>query len=154
MIFACPTFISRRGPRWRAGFPGCTFIVNHAGLPRDRSAEGLAIWREGMKALAALPNTVVKISGLSLPGMPWTVATQGAVVRDTLDIFGVGRCMFASNFPPDSCVADYDTIVSTLLSILSGLSEEERDRFFYANAEAIYRPVAAELVPPSRKGET
>jgi hypothetical protein len=75
-----------------------------------------------MKALAALPNTVVKISGLSLPGRPWTVATQGAVVRDTIDIFGVDRCMFASNFPPDSCVADYDTIVSTLLSILSDLS--------------------------------
>jgi predicted TIM-barrel fold metal-dependent hydrolase len=51
--------------------------------------------------------------------------------------------MFASNFPPDSCVADYDTIVSTLLSILSDLSGEERDRIFYANAEAIYRPVPA-----------
>jgi hypothetical protein len=40
-------------------------------------------------------------------------------------------------------VADYDTIVSTLLSILSDLSGEERDRIFYANAEAIYRPVPA-----------
>ncbi len=62
-------------------------------------------------------------------------------MRDTIDIFGVDRCLFASNFPPDSCVTDYDTIVSALLSILSDLSEEERDRIFYANAEAIYRPV-------------
>ena len=141
--FRVPYFHLKEGAEVARRFPGLTFIVNHAGLPRDRSAEGLAIWREGMKVLAALPNTVVKISGLSLPGRPWTVATQGAVVRDTIDIFGVDRCMFASNFPPDSCVADYDTIVSTLLSILSDLSGEERDRIFYANAEAIYRPVPA-----------
>jgi len=139
--FRVPYFHLKEGVAVARAFPGLTFIINHAGLPRDRSAEGLAIWRDGMRALAALPNTVVKISGLSLPGRPWTAETQGAVVRETIDMFGVDRCMFASNFPPDSCVADYDTIMLALLDILSDLSEQERDRIFYANAEAIYRPV-------------
>lgn len=141
--FRVPYFHLAEGAEVGRRFPGLTFIINHAGLPRDRSAEGLAIWRDGMQALAALPNTVVKISGLSLPGVPWTPETQGAVVRETIDMFGVDRCMFASNFPPDSCVAGYDTIMSALLGILSGFSDEERDRIFYANADAIYRPVPA-----------
>jgi hypothetical protein len=56
-------------------------------------------------------------------------------------------------FPPDCCVADYDTIVSTLLTILSDLSEEERDRIFYANAEAIYRPVPGRARRRNRRGK-
>src|SRR5690606_35742827 len=44
-------------------FPQTTLIVNHAGIPADRSAEGLAGWRKAMAALAeAGPNVAVKIS--------------------------------------------------------------------------------------------
>ncbi|PTT94108.1 thioesterase, partial [Pseudomonas sp. HMWF031] len=45
-------------------FPGITLILNHAGLPSDRSAEGLAGWRLAMARLAQWPNVQVKISGL------------------------------------------------------------------------------------------
>jgi predicted TIM-barrel fold metal-dependent hydrolase len=49
-------------------FPGTTLILNHAGLPSDRSAEGLAGWRLAMARLAEWPNVQVKISGLGQRG--------------------------------------------------------------------------------------
>ena len=86
---------SRAGPR----FPGTIIIVNHTGLPADRSAEGLAGWRGAMELLAREPNVMLKISGIGVPGHRWTPELQGPVVRDAIGIFGAERAMFASNFP-------------------------------------------------------
>ena len=41
-----------------------TFILLHAGMLEDRSEAGWALWRAGMKQLAACPNVMVKLSGL------------------------------------------------------------------------------------------
>ena len=65
-------------------FPDTTIILNHTGLPADRSAEGLAGWRRACELLAAEPNVVVKISGLGVPGQRWTPELQGPVVRDAI----------------------------------------------------------------------
>ena len=91
-------------------FPDTTIILNHTGLTADRSAEGLAGWRRACELLAPEPNVVVKISGLGVPGRPWTPQLQGPVVRDAIRIFGAQRAMFASNFPVDSLVATFDEI--------------------------------------------
>jgi predicted TIM-barrel fold metal-dependent hydrolase len=40
-----------------------SMILNHAGVPVDRGADALSLWRAGMRALAAQPNVWVKISG-------------------------------------------------------------------------------------------
>ena len=63
-----------------------------------------------MERLAAEPNTAVKISGLGLPGRPWTVEANGPVIRDAIAIFGPDRAMFASNYPVDSLVGGFATI--------------------------------------------
>jgi predicted TIM-barrel fold metal-dependent hydrolase len=51
-------------------FPETQIILNHTGLPADRSAAGLAGWRRAMETLAAVPNVALKISGLGQPGEP------------------------------------------------------------------------------------
>jgi len=139
--FRVPYYHLKEGAELPALCPNLQFIVNHAGLPRDRSSEGLAIWREGMRALAAHPNVAVKVSGLSLPGMPWTAQTQGAVILETIDLFGIDSCMFASNFPPDNCVTEYAPMMDAFEAVMARFSDDERDRFFYANAKRYYRPV-------------
>src|SRR5690606_33046984 len=120
-------------------FPNTQIILNHTGLPSDRSPEGLAGWRRAMATLAAEPNVAVKISGLGQPGQPWSVAANGPIVRDTIAIFGVERCMFASNFPVDRLCADFDTISRGFEAIVADLSEVERRRLFCDNAIAFYR---------------
>lgn len=120
-------------------FPATQLIVNHTGLPADRSPEALAAWRRALEKVAAQPNTAIKISGIGIPGQPWTVAANGPVIRDTIAIFGVERCMFASNFPVDGVVGDFDTIFSGFLAATADRSEAERDMLFHDNAVRFYR---------------
>lgn len=120
-------------------FPQTQLIVNHTGLPADRSAEGLAAWRRALDTIAERPNVALKISGIGVPGQAWTVAANGPVIRDAIAIFGVERCMFASNFPVDRLVGDFDTIFSGFIEATAALSETERDKLFHDNARRIYR---------------
>jgi predicted TIM-barrel fold metal-dependent hydrolase len=120
-------------------FPDTRIVLLHAGLPADRSAEGLAGWRDAMRELAASPNVAVKISGLGLPGVPWTVENNRAIVLHTIDCFGADRSMFASNFPVDGVCGDLATIFSGYQAITSDFSEAERMQLFHDNAIRTYR---------------
>jgi len=120
-------------------FPDTPIILNHTGLPSDRSASGLAGWRDGMQALAEEPNSAVKISGIGVPGEVWSTALNRSVVQDTIDIFGVDRCMFASNFPVDGLVAEYDTIFDGFKEITAPLGTTAQRKLFFGNAKRYYR---------------
>ncbi len=120
-------------------FPMTQIVLNHTGLPADRSPEGLAAWRRAMALVADEPNIAVKISGLGRPGLPWTVEANGPVIRDTLAIFGTDRCLFGSNFPVDSLVATFDAIVSGTRAAAADLSSEDYAKLFFRNATRVYR---------------
>lgn len=122
-----------------ADFPGTQIIVNHTGLPSDRSTEGLAGWRRAMERVAARPNVALKISGIGHAGLPWTVEANGPIVRDAISIFGVDRCMFASNFPVDSLVGSFTTIMNGFREAVADRPDAELDKLFKKNAERIYR---------------
>ena len=124
-------------------FPETQIILNHTGLPSDRSPEGLAGWQQAMRLLAEQPNAACKISGLGQPGQPWTVQSNRPIVLDTIEIFGVDRCMFASNFPVDSLAADFDTIFDGFKAIVADLSAAEQSALFHDNAVRFYRLDAA-----------
>ena len=125
--------------RLAADFPGTQIILNHTGLPSDRTREGLAGWRGAMATLAGEPNVAVKISGLGQPGQPWTVEANRQIVVETIEMFGTGRCMFASNFPVDSLVADFGTIFRGFKEIVGDLSPADQKRLFHDNAVRYYR---------------
>lgn len=120
-------------------FPATTIIVNHTGLPADRSPEGLAGWRGACELLAQQPNAMLKISGLGVPGRRWTPELQGPVVRDAIRMFGADRAMFASNFPVDSLVATFDEIYDSFIEITRDMPDDVRRKLFHDNAERIYR---------------
>ena len=122
-----------------ADFPETRMIVNHTGLPADRGTKGLAAWRAALETVAAQGNVALKISGLGQPGRAWTVAENGPVVRDAIAIFGAGRCMFASNFPVDSLIADYRAIFSGFREIVADFPPDDMAKLFHDNAVRIYR---------------
>ena len=114
-------------------------MSNHAGVPEDRSDAGLAAWRAGIEELADQPNVSVKISGIGEAGHPWTLDRQAIVINDTIRIFGVDRCMFASNFPVDGLVGDFSTIFDGFLTATKNLHDQARRKLFHDNAVAAYR---------------
>jgi predicted TIM-barrel fold metal-dependent hydrolase len=122
-----------------ARIPGVRVALNHTGLPWDRSDAGLARWREGMRALAGCPNVWCKVSELGLKDAAWTVEGNRRVVREAIEIFGIDRCMFASNFPVAGLKVGYRAQIAGLLEILADLGRPELDKLFRDNARAFYR---------------
>lgn len=120
-------------------FPDTIIVLNHTGLPADRSETGLRAWHAAMADFAECPNVRVKISGLGLRGRPWEAGENRWIVRETIAIFGAGRAMFASNFPVDSLCASFDTIFSGFKQIVADLPETDQARLFRDNARALYR---------------
>jgi len=155
-------------PRWRAGYallskyclafdlqtpwwhldaaldlardvPGTTIILNHTGLPMDRSPEGLGGWRRAMERLSAAPNLRVKISGLGTPEAGWPVAANAKIVRDIVAIFGADRCMVASNFPVDGLCATLDLVFTTFKAALRHLPADQLIQVLAGTAVETYR---------------
>ena len=124
--------------RLAGDFPATTIVLNHAGLPADRSPDGLAGWKRAMTALANCPNVAVKISGLGQPRAAWTVEANRPIVRTVIDLYGPSRCMFASNFPVDSLCAPFATIMGGFRDIVADLAPDEQRALFRDNAIRIY----------------
>ncbi|HEY4377267.1 MAG TPA: amidohydrolase family protein, partial [Acidimicrobiales bacterium] len=119
---------------------GLAVVVEHTGWPRSGSDDERAMWRDGMVALAALGDRVVcKLSGLAMPLGSMDAAVLGPWIEDAIEVFGVDRAMFASNFPVDGMHGSFDQLYSSFSTITSGLDAESRNKLFAANAERVYR---------------
>jgi predicted TIM-barrel fold metal-dependent hydrolase len=92
-----------------------------------------------MRALAAQPNVWVKVSELGLRDQPWSVAINRGVVRETLELFGVERCMFASNYPVAGLRVGFDAQVRGFVEMFEGYDAGQLDDFFWRNAQTFYR---------------
>lgn len=119
--------------------PDTRLIINHTGMPTDRDPAGVDRWRTGMRLLAERPNVAVKISGLAMCDRAWTVDSFRPFVLETIDLFGVERCMFASNFPVESVHGAFSRHYGAFDQITGDFSEAERQRLFAGGARAIYR---------------
>jgi len=124
--------------RLAADHPGTQIILNHTGLPADRSPEGIAGWRAAMSTLARQSNVAVKISGIGQRGAAWTADANRGIVRTVIDLFGIERCMFASNFPVDSLCGSFATIFGGFRDIVAEFAPHEQKALFRDNAIAIY----------------
>lgn len=123
-----------------SGFEGLVVVVEHTGWPRSNSDEERALWRAGIEALAGLgDNVVCKLSGLAMPFGSMGVDTLAPWLEHAIDVFGVDRCMFASNFPVDSMCGTFDELYDTFSAVTSSLDSESREKLFAANAERVYR---------------
>ncbi|MFI2629271.1 amidohydrolase family protein [Streptomyces collinus] len=98
--------------RAAAALPGLTFVLDHLGKPPIASG-ALEPWATGLRALAALPNTVAKLSGLVTEADPasWTVEDLRPYADVALEAFGPGRLMYGSDWPVCTLGAAYgDTL--------------------------------------------
>lgn len=119
--------------------PDLAIVLNHTGFPWDRSPDGLAMWRAGMRALAACPNCFCKLSCLCLLDGAWNYDDNRALVLETIGLFGVERCMFASNFPVDGVRISFGAMFDDFKRMTADFSESDRRRLFHDNAARFYR---------------
>jgi predicted TIM-barrel fold metal-dependent hydrolase len=119
--------------------PHIAIVLEHAGLPWDRSDEGLARWRRGMEALARCPNVHVKLSEFGRRDAPWRFDDNARIVRETEAIFSWQRCMFGSNFPVASLRIGYPALVQAMSGALAYLGCDARRAIWHDNAMRFYR---------------
>ena len=119
-------------------FPQTTFVLEHAGMLEDVSEAGLALWREGMQALAAEPNVCVKLSGLGTFVHAYRAQNVGPIIRETIALFGADRCMYGSNFPIEKLWTDYRSLYSTFRACIAHLAEGEQAAILHDTAARIY----------------
>jgi predicted TIM-barrel fold metal-dependent hydrolase len=115
------------------------FILNHTGEPCYQSKEYIESWEQNMKKLAKCENVVAKISGLGMFDPNWTIDSTRIFVEKTIQIFGIERCMFASNFPVDKIFNSFDTYWNSFKEITKNYSENDKKLLFSSNAEKYYR---------------
>ncbi|KAL3798431.1 hypothetical protein HJC23_005084 [Cyclotella cryptica] len=153
-----------------AKYPNLKVCIDHLGKPRrllgdDLQDDGginlntkpdeaeLDMWRKGMKAMAALPNAYVKLSmmGYAIPGWIRTPERQAllkSLVLETIEMFGVRRCMVAWNWHVNGAVSDADggseigpdalELLDKFMWFFEGFGEEDRARLFAGTAKEFY----------------
>ena len=125
--------------RLAAAHPDLQIALTHAGLPIDRSAEGLALWRRGLTEMAARPNVFVKLSGLAMVDPGWTADSVAESIRVVVDLFGPERCMLGSNFPVDRLRAKPDCLLRACIAAIEWLGASEREAVLGRTAAGFYR---------------
>ncbi|MET7473609.1 amidohydrolase family protein [Streptomyces sp. NPDC005648] len=122
-----------------ASLPRLTFVLDHLGKPPIASG-ALEPWASDLRALAALPNTAAKLSGLVTEADPasWTVADLGRYADTALETFGPGRLMFGSDWPVCTTAASYTQVTSCAEALVSHLTPMEREEVFRTTAARVY----------------
>lgn len=119
--------------------PELRLVVDHAGKPNIASG-GRAEWLQLMAPLAALDRVDCKISGLVTEAdwSAWTLDEVVAYAVDVIEMFGVNRCMFGSDWPVCLVAASYDEVVAVVTQALSGATTAERSAVLAGTATRAY----------------
>lgn len=117
---------------------GLVVCIDHAGFPRDRDAATYQAWREGMRRLAAVPTTVVKISGLGMCDHRWTIESLRPWVTECIELWGPGRALLATNWPVDRLFSSYGDVVDAYAALVADLTAAEQAALFHGTAGRVF----------------
>jgi L-fuconolactonase len=95
-------------------------------------------WATSFRALAALPNTVCKLSGI-LGEAP--VERLRPYFDLALAAFGPRRLMFGSDWPVCTLQCSYTGVVARAVALTASLSEAEQAAILAGTARAVYQPL-------------
>lgn len=141
LVFELQVFAGQMadGAALARAFPETQLVLEHAGMLEDRSPEGWAAWRAGMRALADCPNVATKLSGLGTFVHAADAALMRPVIRETVEMFGPERCLFGSNFPIEKLWCSYGELVGAYRAVLAEYAPDERVAMLAGNARRLYR---------------
>ncbi|MGW6470582.1 amidohydrolase family protein [Streptomyces nigra] len=119
-----------------ARHPGLTFVLDHLGKPPIASG-AREPWESAVRALAALPNTVCKLSGMVTEAdhARWTVEDLRPYADTVLDAFGPARLMYGSDWPVCTLAASYGQVLDAARALTD---PADRARIFERTAVRVY----------------
>jgi L-fuconolactonase len=120
--------------------PELRLVLDHLGKPAIAAGE-LEPWRTDLFALAAEPNTAVKLSGLVTEAhwSSWSTEQLAPYSQAALEAFGPFRTMFGSDWPVARLATTYPDWLDTARALTGALGADERTAVFGATATNVYR---------------
>jgi L-fuconolactonase len=100
-------------------FPGLRLVVDHLAKPSIRTGE-LESWASLMAGFRRLDNVVCKVSGLATEAdwSSWQPEDLRPYVAEALDVFGLDRLLFGSDWPVCLLAATYEQVFQAVIGIL------------------------------------
>ena len=116
--------------------PDLTFVLDHLGKPPIASGT-LEPWATAVRALAARPHTVCKLSGMVTEADPasWTVDDLRPYAATVLDAFGPDRLMFGSDWPVCVLAGTYREVFDAAAELTA---PADRTAVFETTAARVY----------------
>jgi L-fuconolactonase len=119
--------------------PDLTIVVNHAAKP-DIGSRVDAGWRAGMQQIARHSNVRCKFSGLMTQLTPGTSREAvPAVFAELLEMFGVERLIWGSDWPVLTMAATYEEWRTVSLDCIESLGTAAQEAILGGNAIRTYR---------------
>jgi predicted TIM-barrel fold metal-dependent hydrolase len=120
--------------------PDTVLVLDHCGVP-DIAGGVFEPWREGVAALATMPNVVAKLSGVfayCAPGTA-TLATVRPWVETVIEAFGPERCLWGSDWPVVNVRGgDLPSWIDAFRTILAAYSDDEQAAMAHRTADRVY----------------
>jgi predicted TIM-barrel fold metal-dependent hydrolase len=119
--------------------PDQPFILDHCGVP-DVAGGDWEHWKVGIDAVAAFPNVVVKLSGITTYCAPGTasVALVKPYVAHLLEAFEPDRMLWGGDWPVVNLGAGLPGWIAMTGELLAGLSADERAAIGTGTARRVY----------------
>ncbi|HCN07174.1 MAG TPA: amidohydrolase [Lentisphaeria bacterium] len=120
--------------------PDVQFILDHIGKPGIKDGL-LEPWKSDLKDLAALPNVMCKISGMTTEAdmENWTRDDLRPYFDHVIECFGFDRVVYGGDWFVASLATTYPRFIETLDWAVAGCSDEELKKLYRDNAQKFYR---------------
>ncbi|MDP6449451.1 MAG: amidohydrolase family protein [Lentisphaeria bacterium] len=120
--------------------PDVQFILDHIGKPGIKDGL-LEPWKSDLKDLAALPNVMCKISGMTTEAdmENWTRDDLRPYFDHVIECFGFDRVVYGGDWFVASLATTYPRFVETLDWAVAGCSDEELKKLYRDNAQKFYQ---------------
>jgi len=115
-------------------------VIDHLSKPPIASG-ALEPWASLIRRVADFPGVHCKLSGMVTEAdhACWSPGSLAPYVNHVVDVFGVDRLLFGSDWPVCRLAAEYGEVVNALRTILSTrLQPLELEMVFRTNAERFY----------------
>lgn len=120
--------------------PDLVVVVDHLAKP-PRGTDGMERWRTALRAVAARPNTVAKVSGLHVAGQPFTVDALRPTWETALECFGPARLMYGGDWPMTVSAGGYLPHWRTVRALVDELAPSEQAFILAGTARRTYHLV-------------
>lgn len=120
-------------------FPQQSFVIDHLAKPDFKQID-FAVWEKEMRAIAACPNVMCKVSGLVTEAdwNNWKKSDFTYCLDVVTEAFGIHRLMFGSDWPVSLLAASYGESWDIVEHYFSKFSDVEQDKIWGGNAIEFY----------------